>query len=176
MKGIAVLLMFFCFPPLVIADDVYQWVDDRGVTHFTDNPAAVPENYRSEAESREMLGTEAGPSLTELTDEEAEGILIEDDFKEKDEEWWRNRAEKWRTRLQAGYDEYERVRLRYNATATESNALKDPEKQKELKAELDKMQIEMKRSMADIDKARKMIEEVLPSQAKKAGKPLEWVR
>ena len=30
--------------------------------------------------------------------------------------------------------------------------------------------------MAHFEKARKMTEEVLPSQAQKAGKPLEWVR
>jgi len=57
-------------------------------------------------------------------------------WKEKDEEWWRSRTEKWRGRLQSAYDDYERVRLRYNHMATEFNASKDPDKREKLKTEL----------------------------------------
>lgn len=176
MKAIVLFLVLFCLPSLVNGDQVYQWVDDQGITHFTDDPGTVPEDYRNGAQSRQMSGGQPGRSLEEATDEEDDGILVEDDLKEKDEKWWRNRAEKWRTRLQSAYDEYEKVRLHYNAMATEFNGSKDPDKRKQLKAELEKMQMEMKKSMAGIDEVRKMTEEVLPSQAKKAGKPLEWVR
>jgi hypothetical protein len=176
MKGILVFLMIFCFAQIAGADEVYRWVDERGVTHFTDNPAAVPEDYRSETDRREMSGSLATVWPGEGEDEAYDGILIEDDFKEKDETWWRNLADKWRQRQQAAYDEYERLRLRYNELATEFNASKDPKKREKLKAELDQLQIEMKEFMAHFEKARKMMEEVLPSRAQKAGKPLDWVR
>jgi len=176
MKALVVLVVILCFPVLVTCGEIYQWVDDRGVTHFTDDPGSVPEDYRSEAQALEMLTGQEVESWVEVTGEEDEGILIEDDLKEKDEAWWRKRAEKWRARLQEGYDEYERVRLKYNALATEFNASKDTEKRKELKAQLDRMRDEMAKSKAKIDTARKMTEEVLPAQAKKAGKPVSWVR
>lgn len=181
MKAIVVFLMILCFPLLVNGDEVYRWVDDQGVIHFTDDPGTVPEDYRSKAEVREMPGRPPARLLDEedegiLVNEEDEGILVDDDLKAKDEKWWRNRAKKWKIRLQAAYDDYERVRLQYNDMATEFNASKDPDKRNKIKAELDKMQMEMERFMADIEKARKMKEEVLPSQAQKAGKPLEWVR
>jgi len=182
-KAIVALLVLLSFPALVIGGQVYQWVDEDGVVHFTDTPEVVPEDYRVEAETWDMPEGQPGRSLDEIADEEdegsleeEEGILIEDDLKEKDEAWWRSRAEKWRERLQAGYDDYERLRLRYNDMATEFNKSKDPDKREKMKAELDQMQMEMEKSKADIDKARKMTEEGLPSQAQKAGKPLEWVR
>ena len=180
MKAILVFLIVFCSASIVTGVEVYRWVDDEGVTHFTDDPGAVPEGYRSDAERLEMPGEtpEAEPEVFsgEILEEEDEGILVEDDLKEKDEEWWRNRAEKWRTRLQEAYDKYEKLRLAYNAMATEFNVSQDPEQRKELKAELDGMQTEMEKHKADIEKARRMQEEVLPSQVEKAGKPLEWVR
>lgn len=187
MKGIMVFLILFCIPLLAAGGQVYQWVDDQGVTHFTDDPGAVPEDYRGAAEIREIEERAPAETFEESAEEspgeadelifmEEEGILIEDDLKEKDEVWWRSRAEKWREKVQAAYDNYEEVRLRYNEMATEFNALKEPEKREKLKVELDKMQIEMKKLMADLEQAKKMSDEVLPSQAKKAGKPLEWVR
>ena len=177
-KGILIFFMLFLSPALVVGDEVYQWVDEQGVVHFTDDVSMVPEDSQIESVSRHMPGGESkgAAGFDEAAFEEDEGILIEDDLKEKDEEWWRNRADKWRERLQAGYDDYEKVRLQYNETATEFNASKDPEEQKELKAELDKMQAEMERYKADIEKARHMTEDVLPAQAQQAGKPVEWVR
>jgi hypothetical protein len=180
MKKILFLLILLGLFPLVSQAEVYRWVDERGVTHFTDDPSAVPEDYLNDTETLEMPGggsvTPTVEGLHEEEEEDDEGILVEDDLKEKDEEWWRRRSEKWKEKLQAAYDDYERVRLKYNSMATEFNASTEPETRDGLKAELDKMQIEMESLKADIEKARKMTEEVLPSQAEKAGKPLEWVR
>lgn len=176
MKGIAIFLVFFCLASVVKGAEVYQWVDDEGVTYFTDDPAAVPEDYRSEAKSLEMPGEQPPEPVVDVDSVFGEDILVEDDLKEKDEAWWREQADKWEAKLKEGYDNYEQVRLRYNTMATEFNSSQDPEKRKELKAELDAMQVEMDEFKADIEKARKVKEEVLPSQAQKAGKPLEWVR
>ena len=179
MRGIRIVLILLCFSPVAGAAEVYRWVDNQGVTHFTDDPAAVPEDYRSETKRIEMPGQEAvepAADVDGLYDEYEEGILVEDDLKEKDEAWWRNRTKNWKTRLEEAYDNYEETRLRYNAMATEFNASQDPEARKELKAELTEMQASMDKLKVDIENARKMKEEVLPSQAQKAGKPLEWVR
>jgi hypothetical protein len=185
MKGIATLLILLSLPLLVNAAEVYQWVDDQGITHFTDDPAAVPEDYREETEIRQMeesLSMESSEESEGFTGSEdfgvlgEEGILVEDDLKEKDEQWWRGLAEKWTKNFEEAYANYETVRLRYNDMATEFNSSKDPEKRKELKAELDRMQIEMKKNMADFEEARKITDEVLPSYAQKAGIPIEWVR
>ena len=176
MKGIAIFLAFFCLAFVVNAAEVYQWVDDEGVTYFTDDPAAVPEPYRNEAKRLDMPGEEPPETVVDVESVFGEEILVEDDLKEKDEAWWRQQAEKWTARYKEAYDNYEQVRLQYNTMATEFNSSQDPEKRKELKAELDAMQVEMDKFKEDIETARKMKEEVLPSQAQKAGKPVEWVQ
>jgi hypothetical protein len=176
MKGIAIFLILLCFAPVVKAAEVYQWVDEQGVTYFTDDPAAVPEDYRSEAKRRQMPGEEPPEPVVDMESAFGEGILVQDDLKEKDEAWWREQAEKWKAKLKESYDSYEQARLQYNTKATEFNRSEDPEKRKELKAELDAMQVKIDEFKADIEKARQMTEEVLPTQAEKAGKPLEWVR
>ncbi len=187
MKAMAAFLILICFPLSLMGGEVYQWVDNQGITHFTDNPAAVPEDYRGEMEIREIDENFVmeSPGKTEVEQYEAldeegileeEGILVEDDLLEKDEEWWRNLAEKWRNRVQTAYENYEGVRLQYNDIATEFNSSKDTEKRDKLKTELDKLQVEMKEFMADLEQAKKMRDEVLPSMAKRADKPLEWVR
>jgi hypothetical protein len=175
MKVILVLLLLFSFSSLATGDAVYQWTDEHGVIHFTDDHTTVPKELRPDVEGRYMPTTEAETGSTTETEEEIEGILIEDDFKEKDEAWWRNWAEKWRRSLQASHEAYEKLRLRYNALANEFNASKDSERREEIKADLHQMRREMERFKADHEKAQRMLEVVLPSQARKAGKPIEWV-
>jgi hypothetical protein len=176
MKTIPILLLILVLPAMVSGDQVYRWVDEKGVVYFTDDLAAIPEDQRNDAENRQMPGSEPRSTVVAPTEDKDEDILIEDDLKEKDEKWWRSRAEKWRLRLQAGYDDYEKVRLQYNTKVAEYNTSKDPDEQKDIKAELEEMQADMKRFKSDIESARKMTEEVLPAQAQKAGKPIEWVR
>ncbi len=187
MKVIVLFLILLTLPLAAIGGEVYQWVDEEGITHFTDDPAAVPEDYRGEAKTREMRESFPMESVSDVEREEEaivgeqeildeEGILVEDDLLEKDEEWWRQLGEKWRNRVQAAYDNYEDVRLRYNEMATEFNSSKDEKKRDELKIQLDQMQIEMKEFMADLEEAKKIRDQVLPSLAKRAGRPLEWVR
>lgn len=47
---------------LAHAATLYQWKDDAGVTHFTDNPANVPPQYREKGE-REVKGVESSTSM-----------------------------------------------------------------------------------------------------------------
>jgi chromosome segregation ATPase len=34
----------------LFSEEIYRWTDDKGTTHFTDDPSKVPEKYRREAE------------------------------------------------------------------------------------------------------------------------------
>ncbi len=42
--------------------DIYKWMDDRGVTHYTDDLKKIPEKYRSGAEDFDQI--EHGGSVT----------------------------------------------------------------------------------------------------------------
>lgn len=50
-------LIFLCIVVLSISispsyADMYKWVDEKGTVHFTDDPSAIPEKYRENAETR----------------------------------------------------------------------------------------------------------------------------
>ncbi|MBI2358169.1 MAG: TIGR02281 family clan AA aspartic protease [Deltaproteobacteria bacterium] len=44
LTGVFLLLCYLAFP--VGAADIYRWVDDKGVVHFSDNPYNIPQKYR----------------------------------------------------------------------------------------------------------------------------------
>lgn len=48
-----VLLMLFAYLP-AYGSNLYKWVDEKGITHFTDNPSKIPKQNKSTVEVREM--------------------------------------------------------------------------------------------------------------------------
>ncbi len=55
-----ITLFFFLSTPAL--GEIYKWLDDRGVTHFTDDLRKVPDKYRGSAEDFEK--TEHRGSVT----------------------------------------------------------------------------------------------------------------
>lgn len=48
--GWVLLFSLFLGAPELFSEEIYRWTDDRGTTHFTDDPSKVPEKFRGEAE------------------------------------------------------------------------------------------------------------------------------
>jgi Aspartyl protease len=46
------LLVIFSFPGELLAQELYRWLDDKKIIHFSDNPHSIPEKYRRDAEKR----------------------------------------------------------------------------------------------------------------------------
>jgi aspartyl protease family protein len=46
--SIALVVLTFS-PPSLSAADLFRWVDERGVVHFTDNPHNIPEKHKNSA-------------------------------------------------------------------------------------------------------------------------------
>ncbi len=42
-----VLLVVLLHPTSIFGTDIYRWVDEKGITHFTDNPHSIPEKLRT---------------------------------------------------------------------------------------------------------------------------------
>ena len=49
---IAVLTIGLLRIPFLVHAEVYKWIDDKGVVHFTDNYSNIPEKYRPLAETQ----------------------------------------------------------------------------------------------------------------------------
>jgi clan AA aspartic protease (TIGR02281 family) len=65
--GLSLFLCCLAFP--VNAADIYRWVDDQGVVHFTDNPHNIPQKYRQNAahiKAKETPGGQQPPKTWSL--------------------------------------------------------------------------------------------------------------
>ena len=49
--AIFILLLQILFLPCVSAE-IFKWVDEKGITHFTEDESAIPEKYREQVERR----------------------------------------------------------------------------------------------------------------------------
>jgi aspartyl protease family protein len=54
------LLLVLTLAPLAAAGEIYQWTDEQGRIHFTQDLSQVPARHRSQAELRAMAPPEAG--------------------------------------------------------------------------------------------------------------------
>lgn len=110
MKTILVLLSVVFGVSIAAYADTYQWVDDKGVVNFTDNPQNVPKKYLKKVkvikseESRQ--GSEADPASVPLpaptvqTGPPAGPGL----YGGHDESWWRSRYARLRGEIKALQD------------------------------------------------------------------------
>jgi len=48
-RDLVVITVFFCLFSSVSSAAIYQWVDDSGQTHFTDDPKKIPEKFKEKA-------------------------------------------------------------------------------------------------------------------------------
>jgi len=61
--------IFLCLATPLPADaDTFHWVDEKGVMHFTDNPANMPHGKRAKVQVREDI-THSNPSMREARNE-----------------------------------------------------------------------------------------------------------
>jgi hypothetical protein len=99
MKIFLVLLVTVFGVSISAYADTYQWVDDKGVVNFTDNPESIPKKYLKKVKVLPSVAPEQG-SQAESTDEAAppapsaqstEPGLQKEIYGGHDESWWRSR-------------------------------------------------------------------------------------
>lgn len=155
---------------------LYQWTDEKGVVHITDQLGEVPEQYR--AKTRKMEETrksEAGPeSKTQrdtgalFTPQSAEGT------DEAQKAVWQNRIREWKTRLENAERHYRELdQQRTELLMSWGGPAYGPLENK-IKAE--QIERQMKETQKQIDEARNMLDVVIPEEARKAGVPPGWLR
>ena len=47
---ICLIIISILFFPLYSIGQIYKWVDEEGIVHFTDDPSEIPEKYASKSE------------------------------------------------------------------------------------------------------------------------------
>jgi hypothetical protein len=171
---IFVILLIFLFYQISLAE-VYKWVDEKGVTHFTDDITQVPEKSRPKSDSVEVP-QEKGDAKVEG---EAEPERKEESFKDRwgrGENYWKGRTEEWKKKLRELQDKLEILRAKYNELTDRHNDSKTQIARTELRRERDQVKGEMDQCKKQIEEARGMLEKRIPEEAELYNAKPEWVK
>ena len=176
MQGIVIVITVLLIAGIANAEECYEWVDDKGETHFTDSVDLVPEHYRAHMKS--CGDTTAGPGVSVIRDGTETGTKTAEpqDQLGRTQEYWANRIAEARERLRQAQDEYKRLqqeydeatRQLYDATSTGGQD-QDIEREESLKAQITQQELE-------VDKAQEYLDVTLPKEAEQAGAPAEWLK
>lgn len=174
-KAVGLATLFLILLPLgstTALTRFYQWEDEQGVVNMTDDLKNVPEEYRDRAkemtlptEERPESSAPSPPSRPERPIKHPEEV----DFQGRNREWWRKRAGAWREKRDKAARQFARDEERLNAIPMNlSLRARERERRKILR--------EMENDRERVREAERMLNEVLPEEARKAGAPPGWLR
>jgi hypothetical protein len=179
MKRIFLITLFIFLVSQTSFAQVYKWVDEKGVTYFTDDITQIPGKYRSKAE---RIGVpEEKQEIKEET--KVEGELTpkkkEETYRDRlgrGEDYWRGRVEEWRKKLREQQDKLETLRVKYNGLTERHNESRSTAERGNLRRERDQVKNEMDQCSAQIEEARGMLEKKIPEEAELYKAKPEWVK
>lgn len=151
--------------------EVYKWVDERGVVHFSDDLTTIPERYRSKIEKM-------GLTYEEEKKEELTGKKKDNDRDQlgRGEEYWKGRVEEWKKRMKLAQDRLEELRQKYNELTEKYNESKSGGQRNILRQQRDQIKIEMDQVKDQLEEAKNMLEKKIPEEAQLYKAKPEWIK
>lgn len=169
LRSIRALVFSIAIGPVFPAFAVvyYEWTDDAGVVHLTDDPAKIPARYREHVREVALPDTQGSrEDQTSSTPQPPSPSLAptEDaDFQGHNRQWWQQRLQDWRGRKANSEQNLAEVRDRFNRLYFNNAFLGD-------------VRQEIERYEKEIREADRMLNDIIPEEARKAGAPPGWLR
>lgn len=175
MKKILIAILFVLFISEISSGEVYKWVDERGVIHFTDDVFQIPEKYRPKAEK---IGESEGRSEIKG---EAESLSKRKEEPYKDrlgrgEDYWKGKIEEWKKKLRDSQERVESLRVKYNELTERFNDSKSTAERGSLLRERDQIKNEMDQYKIQIEEAKNMLDRKIPEEAELYKAKPEWLK
>ena len=174
---------------MAFGQEVYRWVDEKGIVHFTDDLSLVPEKYRNQVQRKEPLKEPAPTQPTPSQpappkpkeppkSKEAESAPEQRDILGRGEEWWRAKANEWNEKFMTAQKNYEITskELKSKEQELEAAKLKPKSLQRKLQAEIKALEVKAKDWEKQMMEAKNMLEKVLPKQAEDDRANPDWVK
>ncbi len=176
MKRFLVAILSTFFISQLSFAEIYKWVDEKGVVHFTDDMTQVPEKYRAKTEEigesgGEKEGTKGEGQIAPKGKEEAS-----QDQLGRGEAYWKGRVEEWRRKLGEERDRLRTLELKYNELIMRFNESKSSVERGEIRKESDQVKNEMDQCRIQIEEAKDMIEKKIPEEGALYKAKPEWVK
>jgi len=175
MKQTLFIILFIFLISQISFAQVYKWVDEKGVTHFTDDMTQLPEKDRSKAKGGQV------PQENEDTKAEEELAPNKKENSNKDrlgrgEDYWKGLVDDWRKKLRELQDKLEVLRAKYNELTEKHNESRGATVRNTIRGERDKVKVEIDQCRTQIEEARSMLEKRIPEEAELYKAKPEWVK
>jgi hypothetical protein len=73
----AILLWLFFLPLFSFAGEIYRWIDEKGVVHFTDDLSQIPAQYQNQFEKRKVGEEVSGTDEKPMVPRHGQGVATE---------------------------------------------------------------------------------------------------
>jgi hypothetical protein len=151
---------------------LYQWTDDKGISHITDGLGKVPETYRENAKRIEQ------PKKDEVQDgrqvPQKRGYDSRTSNSGRAKAQWQQRMRGAKARLAAAEKRYQVLEQRRNELLRSWGGPASGRRAGPVEAEA--VEREMKGVQREIEAAKNERDNVIPEAARKAGIPPGWLR
>lgn len=180
-----ILVAMIVLPLIAGSQEIYQWVDEKGTVHFTDDFGQIPEKYQDQVKKKkapqEAAPTAPPPSSPDKSPEAKptqEPSVEKKDILGRGEEWWRNQAMEWKQKLIKAQKDYATAEAALKAKEKElqDSKLKPKSFQRKLQDEVKVLEQKLNEQKKQVDEAKNMLERVLPRQAEELRADPRWVR
>ena len=180
-RSILLILVFLILSsPLVFGQEIYQWVDEKGTVHFTDDFGQIPEKYQDQVRKKETPPEPAPSPSIRLPQGKAppEPSVEKKDILGRGEDWWRDKAMEWRQKLIKAQKDYAAAETALKAKEKElqQSIYKPDSFKRRLQAEIKVLEEKANEQKTQVDEAKNMLEKVLPKQAEEYRADPSWVR
>ncbi|MGB9627397.1 MAG: DUF4124 domain-containing protein [Thermodesulfobacteriota bacterium] len=183
MKKIRLLIFFglIGYSVFISSQELYRWVDEKGVVHFSDDLTKVPEKYRDQVHTKKPPKEPTPPSPiprgTE-TEKESESAPVKKDLLGRGEEWWQAKVKEWNDRLREAQKNYETNYSAWKAKEREleESRFKPDSLKRRLKTEIKALEEKTKEWEKPVEEVKTMLEKVLPKQAEDYKADPNWLK
>jgi predicted nucleic acid-binding Zn-ribbon protein len=154
---------------------VYKWVDEKGVVHFTDDFSQIPEKYKRGI--KEIPVQEE--RIETKTEEESPPKKGDDTYRDRlgrGEEYWKARVNELRKRMQDLQGNVENLRLKYNELTERFNSSKSSYERVTLRNDREKIKAQMDQYRSQIEEAKETLEKKIPEEAELYKAKPEWLK
>jgi hypothetical protein len=183
MKGtgwlILIGLIFYC--AVSWGQEIYQWVDEKGVLHFTDDLSMVPERYLNQVQKKNTSPEPPPLPPPPITKEKKEVPKLGSERKDllgRGEEWWRTKAKELNEKLLNANQNYDTAYAAWKAKEKEleDSKAKGKSLRRKLKAEIKLLEDNVKERERQKEEAKNMLEKVLPKEAEQFNADPDWIK
>src|SRR4030042_4540275 len=178
-----ILVGMITLPLIAGGQEIYQWVDEKGTVHFTDDFGQIAEKYQDQVKKKKTPDEPTSSSSIKSPGDKPRPAPDAADVEKKDilgrgEDWWRDKAMEWRQKLIKAQKDYAAAQtaLKAKEKELEQSIYKPDSFKRRLRAEIKVLEEKANDQKNQVDEAKNMLEKVLPKQAEEYRADPSWVR